>query len=95
MVKRYEIPPISPGEATPLVKALVGVIEKLLEENQQQAEKLQHLRDEIATLKGEKAKPKLKPSNMDKEAGQKEPPTSSMRIRKSGLDQPSETRPNT
>ena len=46
MVKRYEIPPISPGEATPLVKALVGVIEKLLEENQQQAEKLQHLRDE-------------------------------------------------
>ena len=52
----------------------MGVIERLLEENQQQAETIQQMRDEIATLKGEKAKPKLKPSNMDKEAGKKDDP---------------------
>jgi hypothetical protein len=74
MVKRYEIPPIPPGEATPLVKALVEVIERLLEDNQALVETHQQMRDEIALLKGEKAKPKLKPSNMDKEAGKKDDP---------------------
>ncbi len=40
-----------------------------MQDNSQQAETIQHLRDEIAILKGEKAKPKFKPSGMDEKAG--------------------------
>jgi hypothetical protein len=60
-----EIPPISVQEATPLVKALVQIIYGLQEQNQNQANSIQQLRDEIAVLKGEKTKPKFKSSKMD------------------------------
>lgn len=62
---RCEIPPISAEEATPLVKALVGMIDRLLEANQRQANEMQQMRDEIAVLKGEKARPTFKSSKMD------------------------------
>lgn len=60
-----KIPPISAEEETPLVKSLVAMIHRLLEENQSQASSIQQMRDEIAILKGEKAKPKFKSSKMD------------------------------
>lgn len=66
-MKKFALPPISAEEATPLVKALVAMIEALVEENQRQAEVMQRMRDEIAVLKGEKAKPEFKSSKMDKE----------------------------
>ena len=66
MRKIDEIPFISVEEATPLVKTLVGIIDLLREENLCLASNLQELRDEIAILKGEKAKPKFKSSKMDK-----------------------------
>ena len=66
-MKKFAIPLISAEEATPLVKALVAMIEGLAEENQRQAEAMQQMRDEIAVLKGEKAKPKFKSSKMDEE----------------------------
>jgi hypothetical protein len=65
MKNRDEIPPISAEEATPLVKALVAMIDSLQEENQRLKSNLQQMRDEIAVLKGEKAKPKFKSSKMD------------------------------
>ena len=65
MKKLDEIPSISAEEATPLVKTLVGMIDLFREENQRQANTIQELRDEIAILKGEKAKPKFKSSKMD------------------------------
>ncbi len=65
MKKRDEIPTISAEEATPLVKALVAMINRLREENQRLESNLQQMRDEIAILKGEKAKPKFKSSKMD------------------------------
>lgn len=65
MNKLDEIPPIADTEATPLVKSLLAIIHRLLEKNQNLTTNLQLLRDEIAILKGEKAKPKFKPSKME------------------------------
>jgi hypothetical protein len=64
-MKKYVVPPISPEEETPLVKRLVEIIEGLMEANQQQAEAIQRMRDEIAVLKGEKARPTFKSSKME------------------------------
>jgi len=50
---------ISKEEITPIVAALLEII-------QNQAEEIQGLKDEIAILKGHKPKPKIKPSNLDK-----------------------------
>lgn len=41
-------------------------ISKLIEFIQQQSEEIQALRDEVSRLKGQKTKPKIKPSNLDK-----------------------------
>ena len=61
------------AERTPLVEVLLGRIEQLLEDQRRQAELIQQLRDEIAVLKGEKARPTFKPSGMEQ---QTEPETS-------------------
>ena len=55
-----KIPPIPEEERTPLVSALLEII--LI-----QQEQIQELRDEIARLKGQKPKPKIKPSTLEKE----------------------------
>ena len=52
------LPDIPDAERTALVEQLVVLIEALAEDNQRQAETIQQLRDEIAVLKGEKAKPR-------------------------------------
>ena len=55
-----KIPVIPDDERTPLVVALLEII--LI-----QQEQIQELRDEIARLKGQKLKPKIKPSTLEKE----------------------------
>ncbi len=60
MNTKDQIKNIPENEKTPHVIMLLEVI-------QQQAEEMQDLRDEIARLKGQKPKPKIKPSNLDKE----------------------------
>ena len=47
-------------EASPIVSELIDYIK-------QQGEMIQKLKDEIAEMKGQKSKPKIKPSNLDKE----------------------------
>jgi Transposase IS66 family len=52
------LPEIAPEERTPLVLALLDII-------QQQREAIQQLRDEIARLKGQKPKPQIQPSRLE------------------------------
>ena len=54
-----KIPEIREEERTPLVTALIEIIRI-------QQEQIQELRDEIARLKGQKPKPKIKPSVLEK-----------------------------
>jgi hypothetical protein len=62
-----QLPIIAEAERGALVEQLLAQLEYLLEENRRQAEMIEQLRDEIAVLKGQKAKPKFKPSGMERE----------------------------
>jgi hypothetical protein len=64
MASRLKIPKIPEEERTPLVATLLEIIEVLREQLQEQ-------RDEIARLKGEKAKPVIKPSSLEKHSEDK------------------------
>ena len=67
MSDQDQLPNIPESQRTSLVEQLLEQIEHLLEENRKQGERIQQLRDEIAVLKGQKAKPKFKPSGMETE----------------------------
>ena len=96
-----QLPSIADAQRSPLVERLLAPLEHLLEENRRQAEIIHQMRDQIAVLKGQKAKPKFKPSGMDAET---EPdgdadgsrPTAAMGAgcgRESALGRPSAARP--
>jgi hypothetical protein len=67
MKQRFSMPPIPDSERTPLVSALLGVIEGLAERVQKQEEEIALLKDEIRILKGGKKRPHFKPSKMDEQ----------------------------
>ena len=60
MIDRGKIPE---EEKTPLVIELLHIV-------QAQQEDIQHLRDEVARLKGQKGKPKIPPSRLEKDTKQ-------------------------
>ncbi len=60
MAAKLKIPKIPEEQRTPLVCALLEII--LF-----QQEQIQELRDEIARLKGQKPKPKIRPSTLENE----------------------------
>src|SRR5260370_22072143 len=67
MKQRFVMPPIPDSERTPLVIALLGVIEGLSERVKKQEEEIALLKDEIRILKGGKKRPHFKPSKMDEQ----------------------------
>jgi hypothetical protein len=67
MKHRFLMPPIPDSERTPLVIALLGVIEGLAARVQQQDEEIALLKDEIRILKGGKKRPHFKPSKMEEQ----------------------------
>lgn len=72
MSPNFALPPIPPGEISPLVEALLGIIRgqaeqlvKQAEHIQRAKEQIQALSDEIAILKGLKPKPKIPKSKLE------------------------------
>ena len=62
---RIEIPVISPAERTPLVEALLAILDAQQQRLAQLEETVQQLRDEIALLKGQKPRPVIAPSRLE------------------------------
>jgi hypothetical protein len=60
-----KIPQIPEDQRTPLVTSLLEIIQLLVESNQA-------LKDEIAILKGEKPRPRIKPSKLEKKSKNKD-----------------------
>ena len=63
------IPPISEQEMTPLVKALIAKNEEYAGMILVLREQVHLLKDEIAVLKGQKPRPKIPPSRLEKTPG--------------------------
>src|SRR5271155_1392252 len=61
----FELPAIPDAERTPLVEALLTIIDAQQQRLQQLEETVQQLRDEIAILQGQKPRPKIAPSQLD------------------------------
>ena len=65
MQTKIDIPTIPEAEQTPLVKQLLEIIKHLAADMQDLKEENQKLRDEVARLKRQNTKPKIRPSKMD------------------------------
>ena len=81
-----------------MVRSLVTRLDHLAAENTelkeqvlQQAETIRELRDEIAVLKGQKGRPVMKPSRMDKETNKDEQPGGRGRGKRRDSGQPAKT----
>jgi hypothetical protein len=62
---KIELPPIPAAERTPLVEALLAIVDAQQLRIQQLEETVQQLRDEIAILKGQKPRPTIAPSRLE------------------------------
>jgi hypothetical protein len=92
MPKPVRVPEIPEAEQTPLVRGLVGIIEEQAEQLRRQEELIGQLKDEIAVLKGEKKRPRFKPSGMEEKAGQEEEKSEPVDKRRPGSEKRSKTR---
>ncbi|VAW90152.1 hypothetical protein MNBD_GAMMA18-1949 [hydrothermal vent metagenome] len=61
MSKNWVVPDIPEKQQTPAVKALLTLLEQVITHNQKLSEEVEHLKDEINILKGEKRRPTFKP----------------------------------
>ena len=65
-VHKIQIPKIPEEEKTPIILQLLEIVEQQSETIMLQAEEIQQLKDEIARLKGQKPKPTIRPSTLEK-----------------------------
>ncbi len=63
---KMELPEIGPDERTPLVETLLGLMRQLMDRVAELERVNQELRDENARLKGQKERPDIKPSILEK-----------------------------
>jgi hypothetical protein len=78
-VPKIQVPKISEEEKTPVILQLLEIIEQISVANLLQAEEIQLLKDEIARLKGQKPKPKIRPSKLEKNRKKKKKSSSGKR----------------
>ena len=71
-VPQIQIPKIPEEEKTPIISQLLEITEQQAVIIQLQAEEVQQLKDEIARLKGQKPKPKIRPSKLEKDTKDQE-----------------------
>jgi hypothetical protein len=62
---KLDLPPIPDGERTPLVNALLAIIDAQQQRIAFLEEEVQKMRDEIAILKGQKPRPTIAPSRLE------------------------------
>src|SRR5437588_2881780 len=60
------LPDIPAEQRTPLVEAILGVIRAQQDRIRELEDTVQHLRDEIAIIKGQNPRPKIAPSQLEK-----------------------------
>ncbi len=63
---KMELPEIKPDERTPLVETLLGLFRQVMDRVAELERVNQELRDENARLKGQKGRPDIKPSTLEK-----------------------------
>ncbi len=68
---KINLPDIPESEQTPVVKGLLGIIEQLCDTVARQQEEIGILKDEVQVLKGQKKRPKFKPSKLDESTDEK------------------------
>jgi len=76
---KIQIPKIPEEEKTPVILELLVIIEQISVANMLQAEEIQLLKDEIARLKGQKPKPKIRPSKLEEDRKKKKKSSSGKR----------------
>ena len=59
---KIELPEIWPEERTPLVEALLGIIQQLADRVAELEETNRHMRDQVAVLQGQQPRPTIRPS---------------------------------
>src|ERR1700677_1718265 len=62
---KIDLPPIAAAERTPLVDALLAIIDAQQQQIQQLEEQVQKLRDEIAIQIGRQPRPTIAPSRLE------------------------------
>jgi len=62
---KLDLPPILDSERTPLVDALLTILDAQQQQIRIFEETIQQLRDEIAILKGQKPRPTIAPSRLE------------------------------
>lgn len=78
-ISKVQIPKIPKEENNLIISQLLEIIDQQSVSIQQQAELIQQLKDEIARLKGQKPKPKIRPSKLEKNRKEKKKSSSGKR----------------